>query len=265
MTPSIGYRVNDQLSVGAGVSLLYTMMYQEIAINGTPFGGQPDGLAKFDDLDDLGVQGIFGLTYELTDKALLGVVYRTEADTDLDGKLKLENAAFLPPAVPRKGDLKIEWTNPQWLEAGLRYALSDQTNLFFNAGWQDWSAFAKNYITIGNNGITQVLDRNWKDTWYAGFAVAHSPTPDSMISLGVSYDSSPVDDDDRTLDMALGELWKISAAYGWRTDRFDLAVGATLHMFDDTPVDQTSQGVRVVGDYDTNSMLFVGGTLRYTF
>jgi hypothetical protein len=34
---------------------------------------------------------------------------------------------------------------------------------------------------------------------------------------------------------------------------FDLAIGATLHMFDDTPIDQTSQGMRVVGDNDTNS------------
>ena len=36
-----------------------------------------------------------------------------------------------------------------------------------------------------------------------------------------------------------------------------------LHMFDNTPIDQTSQGVRVVGDCDTNYALFVGGTLIF--
>ena len=33
----------------------------------------------------------------------------------------------------------------------------------------------------------------------------------------------------------------------------------------DADIDQTSQGVRVAGDFDSNWILFLGGTLRYQF
>ena len=32
-----------------------------------------------------------------------------------------------------------------------------------------------------------------------------------------------------------------------------------------TPLEQSSQGVTVSGDYDTNTLAIVGGTLRYDF
>jgi hypothetical protein len=33
----------------------------------------------------------------------------------------------------------------------------------------------------------------------------------------------------------------------------------------DAEIDQTSQGVRAAGDFDANYILFVGGSVRYTF
>lgn len=258
-TPSLGYRVTDKLSLGAGVSVLYTLMNQEIAIRQPGFS---DGTAKFEDLSDWGYQGVFSLTYELSERALLGVVYRTEADVELEGDIKLRNVK-LP--LPSKGDIGIDWTNPQWLDVGLRYNVSDDTRLYLNAGWQEWSAFSNNYITIGKAGLTNVLERNWDDTWYAGVAVTHDLNATSRFSLGLSYDSSPVEDEFRTLDMALDELWKMSAGYMWKGGKFDYAVGATLYLFGDSPIDQTAQGVRVVGDYDNNNMLFLGATMKYVF
>jgi long-chain fatty acid transport protein len=259
ITPSLSYRVNDKLSLGAGVSILYTIMNQEIAMRQPGFS---DGNVKFEDLTDWGAQGILSLTYELSDRALLGVVYRSEADVELEGDIKLRNVK-LP--LPSKGDAAIDWTNPQWLDVGLSYDVSEQTRVFLNAGWQEWSTFSNNYITIGSNGVANVLDRNWDDTWYAGVAAKHKLSDRSIVSLGVSYESSPVEDEFRTMDMALDEMWKLSAAYGWTGGKLDYSIGATLYLIGDAPIDQTAQGVRVVGDYGSNSMLFIGGTLKYNF
>ena len=62
----------------------------------------------------------------------MGIVYRSEADTDLEGDVKFEGLRNpqLLAALPR--DVKISWTNPQWLEAGLRYRMDDDTQLYFN-------------------------------------------------------------------------------------------------------------------------------------
>jgi long-subunit fatty acid transport protein len=82
----------------------------------------------------------------------------------------------------------------------------------------------------------------------------------------MSYDSSPVRDEDRTFDLPFDEIFKLSAGYFWQTDgRFDFAIGGTLYLIDDAAVDQTSQGVRAKGEFDTNALLFLGGTMRYVF
>ncbi len=60
-SPSIAYKVNDRLSLGAGVSIVYTALDQNVAINQGPL---PDGKVKF---DDLGYQPFAGLTYYLSD------------------------------------------------------------------------------------------------------------------------------------------------------------------------------------------------------
>ena len=177
-------------------------------------------------------------------------------------EVKVKNLQ-LPVTPPSRVD--IGWTNPQWIEAGLRYSLSEDTNLFFNAGWQEWSTFSENRIGV-DSGKVQVLDRNWDDTWYAGIALAHRTGSQSQFSLGLSYDSSPVKDKYRTLDFPLDEMWKLSASYGWeRKKDLKFALGGTLALIGDAPLDQTAQGVRVVGDYDSNWMAIVGGTIYYAF
>jgi long-chain fatty acid transport protein len=109
------------------------------------------------------------------------------------------------------------------------------------------------------------LDRNWDDTWHAGIALAHFRNRQGY-SVGFSYESSPVDDDDRTFDLPVDELYRFSASYSWTGGRgLDYSLGGSLTVFGDTKIDNTVQGVRVKGDFDSNYLLFLGGTLRYVF
>jgi len=146
LSPSVSFKVNDKLSVGAGVSILYTRFDESIALNpavipgGTITGG--DGTLRIKQAEDWGYQPFFGLQYKLTDRALLGIVYRAETDVDLEGSAVVENLN-LPIGV---NEIEIEWDNPQWIDAGLRYRLSDNNLLFLNGGWQEWSAFSKNQL-----------------------------------------------------------------------------------------------------------------------
>jgi len=262
ISPSFGYQINDRLSVGAGVSLVYTIYEQEIAINQAPFA---DGKVKFEDATDWGYQPFLGLTYQLSERALLGVVYRAEADVDLEGDLEFKNLAGpTPPA----DEVELSWDNPQVLKIGLRYSLSEDTTLFFSVDWEDWSVFSENQLAFVGGPLSPVatLDRDWDDTWHAGVALARRLGDNRGYSLGVSYDSSPVDDDDRTIDLPADEQFKVSAAYAWKgKKKLDFAIGATLLYAGSGKVDQTAQGVRFKGEFDKNYILLLGGTLRYVF
>jgi long-chain fatty acid transport protein len=263
LSPSLGYKINEQLSIGVGVSFIYTLYEQDIAINPSlvPTVDGNDGKLKIEDADDWGYQPFFGLTCEVTDKLLFGAVYRAEMDVELEGDVKFRN---LGPFTPPINSVDVDWDNPQTLEAGLSYRLTDEKTLFVNAGWQDWSAFSDNELTFTGAGIAS-LDRNWKDTWHAGIALGQLKERQGY-AVGLSYESSPVDDEDRTFDLPVDQLLRFSASYSWTGKRgLDYSLGSSLVMFGDTKIDNTVQGVRAQGEFDSNYLLFVGGTLRYVF
>lgn len=263
ISPSFGYRLSDRLSVGAGVSFIYTKFEQNIALNQSAIvPGAGDGKVRIEDATDWGYQPFLGMTFKLNDWALLGLVYRAKADVDLEGDVNFRNLVIPKPAV---NEVDISWDNPQWLEAGLRFKLSESNHLMFNAGWQDWSEFGeKNEITLGGNVAT--LDREWDDTWHAGIAFGHLSGRGHGYSVGFAYDSSPVKNEHRTYDLPVDELFKLSASYFWEgTKQLDFSLGSTLYMIGDADIDVTAQGVRAAGKFDKNYILFLGGTLRYTF
>ncbi len=266
LSPSVAYKVNESLSVGAGVSIIYTMYEQQIALNPavipTVSGG--DGRLDIDDADDVGYQPFFSLNYALNDDLLLGIVYRAEMDVELSGDVKVKNVA-LPVGAD---SIDIDWKNPQWLEVGLRYDYTDRDTVYLNAGWQDWSVFSNNRLAFSGGMLNPVaeLERDWKDTWHTGIAYSHRTGRGSIYSLGFSYESSPVDDDDRTFDLPVDEMFKFSAAYAWEGQKnLDFSVGGTLYLVGDAAIDDMSQGVRTKGEFDSNAILFLGGTLRYVF
>ena len=255
ISPSVGYKVNDELAVGAGVSIIYTLFEENVAIRKAG-GTVPDGKAKLEDLDDWGYQPFLGLTYAFSERVLLGVVYRAEMDVDLEGDLKF-NDVPLPG-----GDAKIGWDNPQWLEAALRFQLDDDYFVATNLGWQDWSEFSENKVTV-SPGVT-VLDRDWQDTWRTGVAFGHFDGTKGW-TVGLSYDSSPVASKDRTIDLPMDETYQAGASYFVDSENIAYSFGTSLMYLGNGKVDQTSQGVRFKGEFDNNVILTLGATMRYTF
>jgi len=265
ISPSFGYQINDDLSIGAGISFLYTLFEMDIAIN-QPLA-LPDGKVEIEDADDWGHQLFLGMQYQLNDKTLLGVVYRSEAEIDLSGDFKIKNTIL--PNTP-SGRVEAGWDNPQLIEVGLSYEIDDKMTMFFQANWEDWSAFSENTFQISGSGPLGIrtvaeLDRDFKDTWRVGVGMGFK-SGENLFLLGTSYDSSPVSDSNRTFDLPLDEQFRIAGSIIHETEQgLDYALSASFLYLGDGKVDQTSQGVRAKGEFDTNWGLFLGGTLRYEF
>jgi len=260
ISPSLGYKVNDKLSVGGGVSIIWTRFDQDIAIRPL-VPGALDGKVELDDATGFGYQPFVGLQYKPTDRMLLGLVYRAKADIDLKGDVIFRN--FAPPV--QIDTVKINWDNPQTLRGGVSFKLTDNKVIAVSANWEDWSKFSNNQLSFSggtlNPGVS--IDRKFDDTWSAGIAYAQELNNGSKISFGFAYDSSPVSDTNRTIDLPFDETFKFSTSYSVIGDNsFDYAFGATLFVFGDGKVDQTAQGVRFVGEFDDNRMLMIGATIR---
>jgi len=265
LSPAVAYRVNDKLSLGVGVSFLYTTMDLRIAIN------QPgsDGQAKMDDLDDLGYQGFIGITYKATDRLTLGAVYRTESDTELEGDVDFINATVPPinELTSQFDKAQIDYTYPQMVRVGLKYELTDSTLLMADFDWEEWSAFGDTRIGFsGDSSALQAFDRDWDDTWHLGFAIAHRLSEDQLLTAGVGYDSSPVSDSNRTADLPADEQFRLSTAYAHDiNDKLGFSLGGTYFWMGEGKMDQTVQGERFKGEFSTNHIIVLSATMKYIF
>jgi long-chain fatty acid transport protein len=259
-SPAASFKVTDQLSLGAGVSFQHASFYQTIAIN-TPGA---DGQAEIDDIDDQTVQYYGGAQFKLSPATLIGVVYRSEADLDLTGNVNFSN---LPVNVPT-ANISLAWTNPQSLQVGVQQALSPSWILSLDVLWEDWSVFSRNRLEAsftGGRARVLSLDRQWKDTWAGGLALTHIDGP-TIYNAGLAYSSSPVDDSDRTIDLPLDENLALSFSVSRnQSESFSYTVGANVLFSGDASVDQTAQGVRFAGEFDTNVAFIIGGGLTWRF
>ena len=263
ISPAVAYQVNDKLSLGGGVSFLYTSLDLHLAVNRP--GPSPDGQAKMDELDDWGYQGFVGATYKATDRLTLGAVYRSEADVELKGDLTFENV-LLPP-LTQLNTAKIDFSYPQLVQFGVKYKLTDDTLFMADIDWEDWSAFGDTRLGLsGDSSVLQSFDRDWDDTWHFGVALAHRLSEKQRVTVGVGYDSSPVSDSKRTADLPVDEQLRLSAAYGKDfTDQLAIALGGTFVWMGEGKMDQVAQGERFAGDFSTNNLIFLSATLKYIF
>ena len=267
-SPSVAYRIGEKLTVGGGVSALYTLFNEKIAVNQGPAA---DGKVKFEDLDDWSAQGFLGLTYQITDKLMLGGLYRTKSDVKVEGDIKFENIANpIENRVTSSLDkAKIKFDYPQAVRLGLKYDATANLTLFADFDWEDWSQFSDNTLSVDGTGpvtVVETIDRNWKDTYHVGLGMSYHLSEGHRLTAGVAYDTSPVDDKDRTIDLPLDEQLKFAVGYlKGGEGKWGHAISASALWLGDGQVDQTSQGARFKGDFESNWMFIIGANLQYRF
>ena len=268
--PSLGYKINDMLSIGVGIYMLYTTFNQKIAVNQSFFGAN-DGTVHFDDIDDISYQWTAGLIFQPTDRLLFGFTYLSEADIDLSGGLKTSGLQGVFSNLLGDADsITVDFDLPESFALGLRYRVTDNLTLLADSNYQRWSQFGETNVKIdvGPAGETIVggFDRDWKDTWHVGGAFKYFLGENHLVAMGVSYDSSPVTNKDRTADLPMDEQFRVAAAFGKENPiGFSYSVSGSWVYFGEGKMDQTAQGERYKGEFDTNYLIFIAASVNYKF
>lgn len=258
--PSVAYQVTDNFSIGAGALAMYTSFDEKIAL-ATPGA---DGQFHQDELDDW--SGLFygGLRYQITQQTSVGVVYRSESNVNVSGDGVFSG---LPVTLPDL-DVEIDWDTPQSVQVGVQHAFSPSWIMGVDFIWEDWSVFSKNQVVAsfdGGVGTSTTIDRNWKDTYAGEISVTHIDGQ-NVYNAGLSYVTSVVDDEDRTIDLPLDDSFVISlAASRNASESLTYGVGGAIIFNGDAAVDQTAQGTRFAGEFDTNIIFAIGASLQWRF
>jgi len=259
ISPSAGYKINDQTSIGFGVTAHYQIFELGIAINRGPL---TDAKVDIEDATDWDFQPFFGLTHQINDRLMLGFVYRGEFDMDLEGDLEFSNTGPLLNLLSSKADeATFGLDYAEVYNLGFKYEYRDDLTLLFSVNYETWSDFSENRIDIQGGAVSATIDRNWDDTWGIGFGFVLDRGDGKFFTFGVAYDESPVDDKDRTADLPFDEQFKFALGWVKETPNRHWSLGFTYIDLGDGKMDQTTQNVRFRGKFDDNHLIFLSGSL----
>lgn len=239
-TPSIGYRVNDWLSVGAAVSFIYADLELDVAVP-VPVTSS-DGAATIDG-DDTEFSFNLSVLLELSKNTRLGIVYWYETELNFSGDLELD-------PVDLQVGADTELLLPQMVKASIYHELNDKIALVGSVGWENWGKMDNVNISVSRG--TAQLPRNWDDTWHFSGGIHYRISDPWLLQCGVAYDTSPVSAGDRTADMPVDRQvrYAVGALHNWSEK---LTVGAQLEYIDLGSAKINSDNL--IGEYDKNNVI----------
>jgi long-chain fatty acid transport protein len=248
--PSIAYRVNNWLSLGGGPQIMYADLEMKAKVPQPGPGG--DGDVKIDG-DDIAFGFGLGALFELSESTRFGVIYQSEIEPEFDGDVKLSG-----PGLSVNTDTEI--TLAKFIKVSGYHELNDQWALLGTLGWENWSEFEN--VNISTDSGSKNIPRNWDDTWKFAAGLHFRPVEKWLLQLGFSYDTSPVDKEDRTPDMPIDRQirYATGAQYKW-SDHLSTGAQFVYADYGKAKIDNDL----LKGDYKRNDIFFFALNANWKF
>jgi long-chain fatty acid transport protein len=234
------------------------MLEEKMAVN-VIAPGRPDGELKVED-EDWTVQFNLGVLLEPAKGTRFGLTYLSEADLDFEDKVEFKglDGTLLETLLASRGllDARLDLgvTMPQSVLFSAYHELNDRWAVLGNLGWQDWSQFGKVDVSVSSEETTSLTaDLEYDDTWHAALGAQFRLAEPWLLTGGIAYDSSMLDDDERSPAMPVGETWcfALGTRYDWSQD---LTLGAAYDLIwggdYDMDVERGPLAGRVSGTYE---------------
>lgn len=267
--PSAAYRVNDWLSVGAGVGAVYGGLKAKSAIRNLE-PGAADGRLKFKD-SAFGVGGNVGVLIEPWDSARFGITYYSPVDFDFQDHPDLKGEgpglrALLNASGVAGRQLGLDFTLPQWVMVSAVYEPLEKLALMANANWQEWSQFG--YVDVSVDSLTnRTINADYDDTFHLAVGAHYQVAPAWLVMAGFAYDSSPTSKGNRSVALPLDQQFRyaLGAQYTWNES---VQLGLAYEFIDAGSADISQSrplAGTLVGDYSPNHIQVVNVNVVWKF
>lgn len=230
INPALAWRVNDRLSLGAGLNAMY------IEAELTSFAGAAGTLTVKG--DDWGYGYNVGLLYEAGRDTRVGVSYRSRVKQHLTGDISFSSA----PTLNSGGSADI--TLPDTWTLSLYHRLSPRWALLADLARTGWSSFQELRVVRSNGAVLGVTPENWKNTFRYSLGAHYQLTERTTLRMGIGYDETPVPDArHRTVRIPDNDRTWLAAGIGFRLNSHDVLDVAYSHLFvKDAPIDNGVTG-----------------------
>ena len=270
INPAIAYKVNDQFSIGAGISL----QYAEAELTQARFlgPGVPDGRSKVDgDNWDFGFN--LGAMFSPSDSTRFGIGFRSKVSQKVEGDLNVTSptgATLVAAGAEAEVDL------PETVYLGAFHSLNEKVDLLASARWTNWSRFDELRIKFDNGLPDSVTPENWDDSWTLSIGTNYHLNNEWTLRAGYAHDESPVPDEDRTARIPDSDRdWFTLGASYTPNPNFTVDLGYAHLSGDDATINESTViaappaapavlASTLVGEYDGSADIF-GIQLQWRF
>lgn len=204
INPTVSFKVNNMISLGAGVS------YQQIkatltnaAPSATPglCSGIPCALAipvtgKVEG-DDWAWGWNLGAMFDFGQGTRVGLTYRSTISYTIEGDLSYNGPQS--PLAPAGQNVKADVKLPDTFSVGLSHRFNPQWRVLADYTWTGWDTIQT--LDVQSQATSQSLtstNLNFKNSWRIGVGAEYQLNQPWLLRAGLAYDTSPVQDAFRT-------------------------------------------------------------------
>lgn len=261
INPSIAYRVNDLVSVGAGLNWqrMSAEYLRQAAVVSPVTVASPILLELGDNAWGWNV----GALFTLAPGTKLGLSYRSTINYRLKGDIQPSGpSAAFNTAQSSGAEARLKLPDVFVLSAAQQ--VSDRWQLLGDVSWTGWSSIRELDVVrtsgAGTGTIAQTLDADFQNTWRVAVGANYRYSDALKLKFGIAYDETPVrsertrlvalPDNNRTW-LSLGTQW--TPARGTNVD-----FGISYLYVKDTRIDnnQTAAGRgRVTGTFKDSAWI----------
>lgn len=225
INPTVSFKVNNMLSLGAGLS--YQRLEAELTSAQLLAAPPPlvTAIAKVEG-DDWAWGWNVGALINVGPATRIGLTYRSAIKYTVEGDLTFSNPALAALQSNVKADVKL----PQVFAVGVSHQFTPQTRVLADWTWTGWDSIQSLDIVRTSGALSGQLatttSLNFENSWRAGFGVEHQLNQPWLLRAGVAYDTSPVQDafrtprlpDDNRWWLALGARYMPTPNASWWLD-----------------------------------------------
>jgi long-chain fatty acid transport protein len=270
VAPSIAYRVNEWLSVGAGFSFAVGRLTFQSKINNA-LPGLGDGGLSLESWDEA-FGGNAGILLTPMPKLRIGLTYQSPEYFKFGFKPFLTGLGPGLSAISKRiggAQFNVPLTEPQQVMASVVYELIPNFSLMGNVGWQNWTEFGEFPVGISATNQTTVdANLHFSNTCQIAIGQQYRFAEKWLWSAGFAYDSSPVSQANRNAVLPIDRQLRYGTGIQYEVNR-DITVGGAWEFMDAGPGPfSNTRGPlagTLQGHYSTNYLNFLALNVVWKF
>ena len=203
ITPTVAYRVNEKLSLGVSLQVVYTDISQKVFPETSSFDPADPVHAFFG--TDVEMNGYafgvkLGALYKVSDRVALGAAYTNKIPLPLSGTV-VANMSAAGLGKVKYRDASIDgMALPQEVDVGVAVRPVPPLLVAVKVAWLDWSGAIQTSTLHAsgpdNSGARPTLSldstMNWKDQYVFAIGIAYDLTKTVILRAGYNYGSNPI-------------------------------------------------------------------------